>query len=159
MRPDPVQTPLVEVLVALGFDQRQQIVDVEDLHAEQRDVANLIARTFVDHEGDVDPLPVGIGFQFAADAGAEEAQAAVVFDQPFDVAVDLLAVEIAADQPEQGWRFGSASSSAGQWRWCCREVDPPDPLLVAFVDQVNHAAIAGLVAFQHCANAAVALRA
>ena len=93
---------LVEVLAAEQFQFFLQARIVYFLVAQERDGADGVARSLVDHEGDGKPVLFLIRFQFAADDGMEVAETAVIGGQFGHVLVDLLAVDLAGKQVEPG---------------------------------------------------------
>ena len=129
------------------------------LIAQERDIADGVARSLVDHEGDRQPVLLFVELQFAADAGMEEAEAAVIGGQLGHVLVDLLAVDLAGKQIEIGrMRLDERLQPGGADELVADEVDPEDPLPRPFVDDEHGPQIARLVAFQDGdADLAVAL--
>ena len=83
--------------------------------------------------------------ELAAHPGLEEPQAAVIGRQAVDVLVDLLAVHGAAEEPEDaGLRLDLRAEPGVAGDGVADELGPQVPLLRAFVDQVDRAAVARL---------------
>ncbi len=121
----------------------------ELLIAQERDVADGVARSLVDHEGDRQPVLLLIELQFAADAGIEEAEGAVIGGQLVHVLVDLLAVDLAGKQIEPGrMRLDDGLQPGAADELVADEVHPEDSLPRPFVDDEHGPQIARLIALQ-----------
>jgi hypothetical protein len=97
-----VHLGLVEELASLELQLPLQKLGLELAVAHERDVANGVSRSLVDHEGDVRPVAHALAHDrhLAAHLGLEEAETAVVGRQGVDVAVDHLLVDVAPQEPE-----------------------------------------------------------
>jgi hypothetical protein len=93
---------LVEELATgqLQFPLKELFLETTVAH--KGDIANLVARAFVDDKGKQRPVTADAieHLNLTANAGLEEAEAAVVGGQGFNVMVDLLVINIAAEKPE-----------------------------------------------------------
>jgi hypothetical protein len=140
----------VEVVAGLELQSLAERLVVVYLVAEERDLADLIARAFVDEEHQRHPVFFVVPFVVAADLGTEVAQAAVVVGQPFDVLFDLAAVDVPFEQVQQrrlALDLRLEPPVAGDV--VALEADTPHFLRLAFMDQIDRAAIRRLLTFQH----------
>ena len=89
LAPFELEVPLEELVHELGV-------------AVEGDVADGVARPLADHKREVRPVPIALvdHFHLAAHLGLEEAEAPVVGGERFDVLLDNLAVDVAAEKPE-----------------------------------------------------------
>ncbi len=140
---------LVEGLAAEQSKLLEQAVGINLLVAQERDVADRVARPLVDHEIDRQPVLFFIELQFAANAGLEEAEAPVIGGKPAHILVDLLAVDLAGNEIgiermglDDRFQPGTADEVVAD------EVQPRYSLPRTFVDDEHGPQIAGLVAFQ-----------
>ena len=118
--------------------------------AEDRDVADLRARAFVDDERQREPVFVGVVVQLAADLGLHEAQVAVVGRQAVDVLVDLLAVDVALEEPDdRRLRLDLRAQPGVAGDRVAHEAHPEHALLGAFVHDVDRPRVGDLVALEH----------
>ena len=103
-----VHLGLVEGLAALELEVPLEELRLELAVADEGDVPHGVPRPLVDHEGEVRPVPHALvhHLHLAAHPGLEEPEAPVVGRELLDVLVDDVAVDVAADHPEDaGLRF------------------------------------------------------
>ena len=109
---------LVEGLTALELEVPGEKLALELAVADEGDVADGISRPLVDHEGQHRPVAAGPvdHLDLPADLRLEEAEAAIVGGQQVDVLVDLLPVDVTAEEPEYArlrFDLGEQSGIAG----------------------------------------------
>ena len=94
---------LVEKLTAGQLQIPFEELALEPLVADERDVPDPVARSFIDDKGQQGPVAADAvhHLHFAAHPGLEEAEAAVIGGQGVDVAVNLFIVDIAAEEPKE----------------------------------------------------------
>ena len=97
-----VHLRLVEVLAPFELEVSLEELVHELGVAVEGDVADGVARPLADHKREVRPVPIALvdHFHLAAHLGLEEAEAPVVGGERFDVLLDNLAVDVAAEKPE-----------------------------------------------------------
>ena len=162
---------LVEIFAVFELQIGEQLPAAVFLVSFDGDIADSVARPFVDDE--IHDQPIGrlelveflrhetenrieiavflgiVGTDFAADAGAEEAQAAVVGRQFLHVLIEFFAVEFALEKIKDGMGgidLGSQPGGAGDG--VAHEFDDDHLLLLALIDQIDRAAVLGLGAFE-----------
>ena len=107
---------LVEILIALQLQALAEISSGELRVSDKRNVADHVAGTFINHEGQRQPVLLLVEHGQATDSGAEETQAAVVGSQAIDVLVDLLLMDLALEEPQEaglGLDLGSQPGVGG----------------------------------------------
>jgi len=138
---------LVEVLAGPKRHFREELFVGEFRGPLDAHVADREPLALVDHERDRMPFALGVVVHVAADPGPKEPQAAVVGRQPLDILVELVGVEIAAENIQRRrlrLDLGAQAGVAGDR--VTHEVDPQHLLLDALVDEEHHARMVGIAA-------------
>ena len=144
-----VHLRLIERLAAGELELPRDELALELGVADERYVADGIARTFVDHEREHRPFAVAPvdHLEFAAHLGLEETEAAVVGGERLDVGVDLGAVQVATDQPEHtGLRLDLREQAGIGGDRVADEARPQRLAAPSLVDEEDRALVAGLAA-------------
>ena len=144
-----VHLRLVERLAALQLEIAGEELALEAAVAQERHAPHRVARPLVDHEGEHRPVAAGPvhHLQFAPHLRLEEAEAAVVGGEEVDVLVDLLPVDVAADDPEDPrlrLDLGEEPGIAGDG--VAHEAGPQCLLAAPLVDEEHRPLVARLVA-------------
>ena len=129
---------LVERLAALQLEVAGEELPLELAVSDERDVADVVARPFVDDEGEKGPIAAAAvhHLEFAAHLRLEEPEAAVVGRDQIDVLIDLLTVDLAADEPEDaGLRLDLRHQPGVCGDRVADEVRPQRLLALSLVDE------------------------
>ena len=98
-----LETNLAVTLAAGQLQIPFEELALEPLVADERDVPDPVAGSFIDDKGQQGPVAADAvhHLHFAAHPGLEEAEAAVIGGQGVDIAVNLFIVDIAAEEPKE----------------------------------------------------------
>ena len=141
---------LVERLAAGELELPRDELALEFAVADERDIADSVARPLVDHEREHGPLAFAAvdHLDLAAHLGLEEPETAVIRGERLDVRIDLRAVKVAAEQPEHAWLRLDLREQAGVGGDRVADETGPERLAAAaLVDEKHRPLVARLAAF------------
>ena len=138
---------LIEGLAALELQVAGEELVLELAVPDERDVADIVARPLADHERQQRPVAAAAvhHLELTADLRLEEPEAPVVGRDQIDVLVDLVAVDLAADEPEDaGLRLDLRHQPGVAGDRVADEVRPQRFLALPLVDEEHGPLVAGL---------------